>query len=135
MEPCPPTALAIAFAGVVVYGGKSLGAVAGSVQAADQFSASLFVQMEKMILPNLILLNPFEQTKSRAHRSIWEINPSLGLGCCYPILTRSLGVCGQSIDFWAINPSGWRALEIHLSIYQSSGLESLVVQSDIEEVE
>lgn len=35
MEPCPPTALAIAFAGVVVYRGKSLGAVAGSVQAAQ----------------------------------------------------------------------------------------------------
>ena len=54
MEPCPPTALAIAFAGVVVYGGKSLGAVTGLVQATDQFSASLFVQMEKMILPDLI---------------------------------------------------------------------------------
>ena len=35
MEPCPPTALAIAFAGVVVYGGKSLEVVARSVQVAD----------------------------------------------------------------------------------------------------
>nr|POE66327.1 hypothetical protein CFP56_15051 [Quercus suber] len=54
MEPCPLTALAITFAGVVVYGGKSLGAVARLVQVVDQFSASLFVQMEKMILPDLV---------------------------------------------------------------------------------
>lgn len=37
MEPCH-TALAIAFVGIVVYGGKSLRAVAGSVQAADQLN-------------------------------------------------------------------------------------------------
>ena len=114
MEPCPPTALAIAFAGVVVYGGKSLGAVAGSVQAADQFSASLFVQMEKMILPDLVesFFADFKRG-SPIHLGKKSLcSPSLGLGCCYPTLTRSLWVCGQSIDFWAINPSGWRALDI-----------------------
>ena len=35
MEPCPPTTLAIAFAGVVVYEGKSLEVVAGSIQAVN----------------------------------------------------------------------------------------------------
>ena len=43
MKPCPPTVLAITFAGVVDYGSKSFGVVAGSIQAEDQFSASLFV--------------------------------------------------------------------------------------------
>ena len=100
MEPCPPTALAITFAGVVVYGGKSLEVVAGSVQVVDQFSASLFVQMEKMIL--LDLVESFLQTSSEAHQSIWEINPTVALS-----LSRAQVLLSHThmftIGLWAID--------------------------------
>ena len=58
MEPCPPTALAIAFAGVVVYGGKSLKAVAGSVQAVDKFSVLVLI-----INPIVLKTRPYQPNK------------------------------------------------------------------------
>ncbi len=115
MEPCPPTALAIAFAGVVVYGGKSLGAVAGSVQAADQFSASLFVQMEKMILPDLVesFFADFKRGSPihLGNQSLCRPLPLSGSGAAIPHSHVHYGSVGnRSISGQSIPPGGGHSI-------------------------